>query len=292
MPIQFVCPSCRKMHRAPPEYAGRQARCSCGAVLTVPAPAAQPVASVPPRPAQNPTAAIPRAAPLEATPVAPPPPRAAPRAAVPPAAAPAAIDPDAWSFESQSHDKHVSLAVKPSPLAKFFRQQGLLVIAVAGGLAGLFVLGFAAWALFAGSANATRYFPDDCLVVGSANVDELMSSAVFQDMKKDMPGVESGQRDMEDELGLSPANISRMTFAMGGKLTSPNDADFVIVVYLKNAVSAPTSRPMSRPRVSRRTSGTRRSRSVALARTKRPTSSVSATARGSVARRSACPIAS
>lgn len=38
MPITLTCPQCSRRHNAPETLAGRQARCACGTVLSVPAP--------------------------------------------------------------------------------------------------------------------------------------------------------------------------------------------------------------------------------------------------------------
>lgn len=42
MPIEFACPSCQKQFRVADSMAGKQARCTCGQVVTVPGGAAAP----------------------------------------------------------------------------------------------------------------------------------------------------------------------------------------------------------------------------------------------------------
>ena len=89
-----------------------------------------------------------------------------------------------------------------------------------------------------GSSESMRYLPNDCTIVAMTNFDELMSSSVYQQMKKDLPNFEAGERNMEQEMGISPANVSRITFAAGGKLNSANGSNAVMVIRLKKAVSA------------------------------------------------------
>ena len=60
MPIAVTCPQCSRRHQAPDSLAGRQAKCGCGTVISVPAPAATagavPAAAA--RPSPKPSAAV------------------------------------------------------------------------------------------------------------------------------------------------------------------------------------------------------------------------------------------
>ena len=78
--------------------------------------------------------------------------------------------------------------------------------------------------------------PNNCRVVATANVDELMRSSIYQQMKKNPPNAENGQWDGFDPgVGIAPSNISRFTWAWGGPL---DDADAVAIIRLKKAASA------------------------------------------------------
>ncbi len=219
MPIQFVCPGCNKQHKAPPEFAGRQARCSCGAVLVVPALASPPPTATPPGFAGVPPAAAPHAS------------------SVPTSAVAGPTDPAPWGFESV---KPAKPAVKLAPLTKFLADQRKLVVGVGAGIGAIVLLALILWMFLgrSGISEATRYLPNDCLIVGTSNVDELLRSSIYQQMKKDLPNVEAGERKMEQDMGIAPANISRITFAVGGKLNTPDDADAVVIIRLKKAVAA------------------------------------------------------
>ena len=84
--------------------------------------------------------------------------------------------------------------------------------------------------------DAMRYLPNNCRVVATANVDELMRSSIYQQMKKNPPNAENGQWDGFDPgVGIPPSNISRFTWAWGGPL---DDADAVAIIRLKKAASA------------------------------------------------------
>lgn len=218
MSIEFVCPSCQKTHRAPPELAGRQARCTCGAVLVVPSLAEQVARAGQQGFAQAPSV-VPHSSPT------------------PSAAPPNDFDPSAWADEAAAHSKPAAM---PSHLAKLLAKQRMLVIGIGAGLGAILLLALITWMFFGreGVSDAMRYLPDDCMVVGTSNNDELMSSSFYQQMKKDLPEFESSERSMEQELGVAPSNIRRTTFAFGGKMTSPDDAEMVVVLRLKKAVSA------------------------------------------------------
>ncbi len=219
MSIQFACPKCNKQHRTAPEFAGRQARCSCGEVLVVPTLASQPQTEDP-----------------QDFPFPPPP--VAPR--MPPRPSPAAADPTNPATWEPEPVKYTKAATKPSPLAKLLAEQRLLVIGVGAGIGLIVLLALVVWMFFGGGgiAEARRYLPNDCLVVATANVDAVMNSSIYQQMKKDLPNVADDERHMEQEVGVAPANISRITFGVGGKLNSPSDSEMAMVVRLKKAVSA------------------------------------------------------
>ena len=149
--------------------------------------------------------------------------------------------------------EHSRPAAKLSPRAKLLAGKRTLVLGVGGGTAVVLLLALTFW-MFSGpggvskngggvSAAATgvsgpmRYLPNDCLLVATANIDELMSSSLYQQMKKDLPSLEDGERNLEQEIGIAPSNISRITLAVGGKANS-NDAVVVLAIGLKTAISA------------------------------------------------------
>ena len=224
MSIEFVCASCNKLHHAPPEYAGRKARCTCGAVLLVPTIAVPPMS---PSPAVSPPN----------------------RAQVPPDVAPhlnpnrtaagpsAGIDPDAWARESP-HTR--GPLVKTPPLARLLAERRVLFLAAGVGLGGIVLLTPLAWMFFSGGgvSEARRYFPNDCLIVGTANVDEFTSSSFYQQLQKDLPASESGQREIERGMGIALGNIIRITFAAGGKSALSDNAEMVATIRLKKAAAA------------------------------------------------------
>jgi hypothetical protein len=230
MSIEFVCPNCNKPLRAPPEFAGRKARCKCGAVLVVP-----PLATQPPT----------------ATPLAGAPPAAAPKAVPKPSSA-SSIPTNAGA-RGPEPAQHSRPAAKLSPRAKLLAGKRTLVLGVGGGTAVVLLLALIVWmfsgpggvskngggvsGLAAGVSGPMRYLPNDCLLVATANIDELMSSSVYQQMKKDLPSLEDGERNLEQEIGIAPSNISRITLAVGGKANS-NDAVVVLAIGLKTAMSA------------------------------------------------------
>ena len=136
--------------------------------------------------------------------------------------------------------KYSQSAAKLPPLAKILAEQRTLVIGIGAGLGAIVLLALIVWMFFGrrGISEAMRYLPNDCLVIATANVDEVMSSSIYQQMKKDLPHFEDGELNMEQEMGIAPSNISRITFAAGGKMESSHDSDAVMVIHLKKAVSA------------------------------------------------------
>jgi hypothetical protein len=227
MPIQFACPSCGKQHKAPHEYAGKKAKCVCGAVLVVPAlaspPASKPVPTASKAPAASPS----------------PPPSLAAAPATPnlfpdldPTPSPAGPSP--WEFEQEPPSKPV---VRRSSLAKLLKQRRMLIVA-AGAVVAVVLLVSILWMLFGrgGASDAMRYLPNDCIVVATTDFDALSRSSFYQQMQKDLPAF--NEHAMEQEIGFAPSNISRITFALGGKVTSAGGGDPVLVMRLKKAITA------------------------------------------------------
>ena len=129
--------------------------------------------------------------------------------------------------------KHPSPAGKLSPLARLLAEQRTLVIGVGAGLGVILLLALIVWMFFGrrGIAEAMRYLPNDCVIVGTVNVDEVMNSSIYQQIKKDLSNFDAGERNMEQEIGIAPSNISRITFAAAEEAQ-------VWVIRLKKAVSA------------------------------------------------------
>jgi hypothetical protein len=212
MAIQFVCPNCNKQHSAAPEFAGRQARCTCGTVLVVPPLAPHPAMPTPPPPAGTP------------------PPSASPGGSTASGSTTAT-----WGAE----------VVGAGPAApRFVRRMPAVnqrVLLIGGGVLAALLLIVLVWWLVSrrsGISDAMRYLPDDCLFVAAMNVDEFMSSSFYQQLKKDIPDAEKGEREMEEAMGVAPSSVSRIVIAGGGKAASMSEGDQVTVIRLKKAVSA------------------------------------------------------
>jgi len=169
----------------------------------------------------------------------------------PSSASPDTANPPTWESEPLQYSR---LAAKPSSLTKLFTEHRTIVIGVGAGVGAVVLLALIVWMFFGrgGISEAMRYLPNDCLVVGTANVDELMSSSIYQQMKKDRPQLEDGERNLEQEMGIAPSNISRVTFAAGGKMDSPSDSDLVMVIRLKKAMSATDIRSNKKVRASQK----------------------------------------
>ena len=116
-------------------------------------------------------------------------------------------------------------AAKRSPLATLLAKKNRPFLIGAG--AGLCVIAaiLAASIFFLSTGRkdtfeAMRYLPSDCLVVATANVDELMRHPIYKQLEASQPNFESNEREAEQNMGFSFSDVSRVTIAVGGKRTS------------------------------------------------------------------------
>lgn len=217
MSIAARCSGCGTQYQFPEANAGRNVRCRCGQVVAVPAVGVK----LPSLPPVGPSG------------------HASP-AAVPAAVAESPSPPPLPPQTSPGFSGSPSVAARSFPALAQFKGAGPnrpLVLGISG-LGGIVVLLALVWLLKpqVGASDALKYLPNDSQVVVSCNVDELVNSKLYQQLKTEVPNFQKGEREFEGEFGVSLDNIARMT--VGGNSGGTVSDDVVGVVRLKKGVTA------------------------------------------------------
>ena len=223
MPISFRCSSCAQVLKVADTLAGGKGKCpKCGAVLLIPGTKTE-APKAPARP--------------EARKARPPQPAIIEEKAVPmrPRAAKAPSD-DGDAVEEavpRSRDVRKKKKRKSSPLLLFGLLGGscALLLVMCSGVGGL-----AWWYFFSGGIDDDlKFMPNNCRMVASIRLDQLMKSDVFQELKREVPDVSRAMSDADKskELGLGVDDIDQIVVGVG---TGPKD--FIAVVHTKKAVTA------------------------------------------------------
>lgn len=79
---------------------------------------------------------------------------------------------------------------------------------------------------------AMKFLPDNCQIIVSVKMDELMDNETFTKLKEQSPESVKNMEDMKKDLGVTPADVSNVTLGL--------DADMnpIAIVTLKKAVKA------------------------------------------------------
>lgn len=212
MAIVFACPSCAKQLQVSDAAAGRSSKCPyCKGPITVPQ--AQPQAMAV-------TASLPSA--LPATPAPPPPPLATPAS---PGTAPPFL---------QRVDRGL----------KRFGPWGYVAAGVAA-LVVVLVLILLVVRLFApgsGLDHASRYFPANTNLVVAANVDDILSSSLYKDLKKSFPEIEAAEKEMTQKGEIGIQDYSQIFFACNVDAVDKEGLIVVSTLKRRTAVTFPNSR--------------------------------------------------
>jgi hypothetical protein len=203
--IRFACGACGKPMQAKSEYVGQTTRCpSCQSAVVIVDPANETVDA-------------------SARTFAPPPPQPAfAPAQAPPAYAPAQHD---LNFSDEDRPARSRGAQKGGSALPWVLALFMLLMMVGGGVA-LFMFG-----LGGGSANAPDLIlvPTEAQAVVSVRLADLWNSPLVKDQLK-QAGVEQMVSKYQDEFGLAPGDIERVTFvAMDVKTNGQPPTGFAIV---------------------------------------------------------------
>jgi hypothetical protein len=206
MTIEFNCEGCQFLFRVPDTMAGRKGRCpKCGAITPIPdAPAASPVsADLPPaRPAPGPRTDY--------------------------------DDRGRDDYDDRGRDDYDD---QPRRRRKKKSKKGLilglsigaaLLLLVGVGLAVYFI-----WFAASGLGDDAKYMPSNSKLIMSVKVEELLTSKVWKDLKKEFPALDAGEAMANGQSPVALADIERIT--IGG---DPAGDEFVVVLRLKKPVKA------------------------------------------------------
>jgi hypothetical protein len=113
-----------------------------------------------------------------------------------------------------------------------------LLFGILGAVAFLFLCsggvgGLVWWKYFSGgSGDDLKYLPDNSQFVASIRVNELMTSEVFKELKREVPQIDQQTgANMSKEIGLGPEDIESVTIGGGG-----NFKDGIVVLRTKKAI--------------------------------------------------------
>ncbi len=201
MPLTFNCPGCGKGYSVPEEFAGRATKCrACAAMLTIPfasEPPAAPIAAVPMAPFAIPAPAVAVAVPVGDS------------VAVPmaePVAAPARL--------------------RGLPL------KGIGLIAAI--TVAVVLLGYTSYALLTPTAGpaSMKFMPDNCTMLMSARVADMMKSGAWADVKKEFPDLEKTMNDGLKDAPFGPADIDLALAGVG----NISQQEFIFALEMNRAL--------------------------------------------------------
>jgi hypothetical protein len=223
MPIAFRCPHCSQTLKVPEARAGSKGKCpTCGTVLLIPAAKARAEEAPAPPAVRKKRSSDPAIIEEKALPSRP---RAAPE--------PEEDEPDPdEEVEERPRERRKKKKRKKSPLLLY----GLL----GGGCAFLLILaggiGALAWWFFfsTGLDDDLKFMPNNCQVVASIRMDQLLASQVFQELRREIPQIDQGMKaGLNDESGIPTEDIEQIVIG-----ANPNSQDLITVVHTKKAVEA------------------------------------------------------
>jgi hypothetical protein len=202
MAITFACPGCKQTYRVPDDVAGRKTQCrQCGVMLMIPSAAARP--------------APPPAAPIAPTPMAPPPPEAV------------------WENVTQGPAETAPRNVKRRSRKKLFILLGAAFLVLGLCLASGVGVGLWWYLSPSGPGDELKYMPDDCQMLASVRVEQILKSDAYAELKREVPEAEELLKK-DPKLLLPLDNIAVISMGLSFK-----DADnAIVVIQTKSAVSA------------------------------------------------------
>jgi hypothetical protein len=206
MAIEFTCDGCQFLFRVPDTMAGKKGRCpKCGVITPIPAaPYASPIAVEPLQPK------------------------------VPLGRRSDPDDRDRRDYDDRGLDDYDD---RPRRRRRKNSKKGLVIGLVAGAAALLLIGGGLAvyfiWFASSGLGEDAKYMPNNAKLIMSVKVEELLSSKVWKDLKKEFPALEAGEAMANGESPVNLSDIERIT--VGG---DPATDEFVAVIRLKKAVKA------------------------------------------------------
>jgi len=204
MTIEFNCDGCHYPFRVPDSLGGKQGRCpKCGVINNIPLP---PVAS-----------------PIAVEPL--PPPRPAP------ALDARYDDPNRDDWGRDDYDDR-------APRGRKRKSKKGLILGLVIGAAALLLIGgglavYFIWFAKPGLGEDAKYLPSSSKLIMSIKVEELLSSKVWKDLKKEFPMLEDGEKMANSNSPIDLSDIERVL--VGG---DPGRDEFVAVFRLKKAVKA------------------------------------------------------
>jgi hypothetical protein len=202
MAITFACPGCKQTYRVPDDVAGRKTQCKkCGMMLLVPSAVTRP--------------APPPAAPIAPTPMAPPTPEAV------------------WENVTQAPAEPAPRIVKRRSRKKLFILLGAAFLVL--GLCLASGVGVGLWWYFSpsGPGDELKYMPDNCQMLASVRVEQILKSDAYAELKREVPEAEELLKK-EPKLLLPLDDIAVISMGLSFK-----DADnAIVVIQTKSAVSA------------------------------------------------------
>jgi hypothetical protein len=211
MTIAFQCPGCGATLKVPDTMAGRRGRCpKCGTVNQLPAAGGQ----------------------LQTAPS--PPKSAAPSRAPKPAPAPDVADDEQEAAEEK--------APRPRKGKKKRGNRTMLFVGLGCGALLLLCMGlggtgaFLWWYLSSPIGEEMTYMPNNCEVIASIRLDQLLASDAYKQVEKEVPMLKQAVSggEAEKEIGLQISNVERIV--VGGQLGGGGQP--VVAVRLKQAVKA------------------------------------------------------
>jgi hypothetical protein len=212
MTIAFSCPGCGKQFKVSENMAGRKAKCSaCATIIQVPAAPEQRVAAAP--------------------------------EVRKPARAPAPPDEDIGDDEPAPSRTRKAPPKKKGSKTLLFALIGLGAVTLSmcfccGGFFGLGYFGVLDpfdlnYRLAGGPPPEYKYLPDKCQMIAVVNVEDILDSDAYKQIKKDSPELDKMMTD-DKQLGLKASDVVRIT--AGGSFDG--DGEGVVIIKTKSAIKA------------------------------------------------------
>lgn len=221
MPITFKCSNCDQTLKVPESKAGNKGKCpKCGTILRIPG-GRDDEPEEPARPAPR-KAKAPQRAIIEEKAVRKRPP------------ADEVVDDDSDAPEEAVPRPRKGRKKK----SKKRKKSSLLLIGLLGGGFALLLafsgLGVLAWWYFFAGGDDLVYMPNNCQMVVSIRVDQLLQSQALQELKREIPEFDKGfQMGVDKEVGIAMTDVDRVVLGIGS-----NSKSLVSVVHTKKAVEA------------------------------------------------------